>query len=160
MTTKEKPKRVPTSLRVISEMLESAKKNCMKAHGRVTPYGSPDEGCNTTQELSDLVAKKAEIIKKISKRIEDEAVKKFGKEYGLIIVPLCRRNSSSGDDRLEIDLKVKKFPGCEKEIAAFERECESYRADMKKFEDWHMEALQAVAKKEEFPALPEVTKAK
>ena len=155
--TEDKKKRVPTSLRVIAEMYESAKENCLKAHCRVDSWGKPTMSMNNSPEERALMAAKDCVIDTLSKIIESEAVKKFGKEYGLIVVPLCHRSTtSSGEDRLHIDLKVKRFPGCEKEIKAAEEETRRFKDDLAKIEQWHMDALQAIAKKEELPALPDI----
>ena len=151
----DKPKRVPTSLRVVAEMYETAKQNCMKKHGRTTSYGSVDASKNRSPENCAFIEAKEKIITKVSEEIEAEVIKKYSK-YGIISVPLCHRRSDSGDDRLHIDLKMKKFPGCEKEQGALDAANKRYISDMKDIEKWHMDALQAVAKKEELPALPEI----
>lgn len=156
MTIKETKKRVPVSLRVITEMYETAKTNCMKTHGRVTDYGNVDINCNRTDERKRLDEAKELVIKKISSDIENYAVKTYTK-YGVIIVPECHRSSSSGSDRLRIDLKVKEFPECKSELKACLEEAERFKSDMKKIEEWHMKALQSLAKKEDLPSLPETT---
>lgn len=128
----------------------------MKAHGRVTDYGSVDINRNQTVERKKLDEAKELVIKKISSEIENYAVKTYSK-YGIIIVPECHRSPSSGSDRLRVDLKVKEFPECKHEMKECLDETERFKSDMKKIEEWHMKALQSLAKKEDLPSLPETT---
>jgi hypothetical protein len=120
-------------------------------------YGSADTNCDITEAKKALDTKKTEIIKKISEEIQEYAIKKYTK-YGLIIVPLCHRNDTSGEDRLEIDLKVKIFPEAKDEIEAKEKSDAACKRDMKAVDEWYFKALQAVALKEELPEVPVFSK--
>ncbi len=154
MTTE---KRKSPSIRALEELYEIIKKKCATVHGRLTSYGSVDFSEDQTEEKKALDAKKEEIIKKISKEIEEYVIKKYS-QYGIISVPLCHRRSSDGEDRLEIDLKVKEFPEAKKEIEAKKKSDEACKRDMKAVENWYFEALKAVALKEELPAVPEFSR--
>lgn len=153
----EKPKRKSASIRALEEMHELARVNCMKVHKRINKWGSVDPKVDRTEEMCALYRAKRDVIKKISTEVEQYVVEKY-KKHGIIVVPLCHRSSSNGDDRLEIDLKVKEFPECKKEIEAHRKSVEAYEADMKKIDDWHFQALQAVARKEDLPEIPQLSK--
>lgn len=106
-----------------------------------------------TEAHEKLKSSKDAIIKKISKEVEDYCVKKYA-EYGVIIVPVCHRSSSNGEDRLEIDLKVKKFVGTEKELAAVLAVEKEFYEHMKSIDDWYYGALKAIAAREDLPEPP------
>lgn len=146
-------KRKSTSIRALEEIHGILKEKCCKTHGRVTKWGNPDQTCDQTDQRIALDMKKSEAIKKVSKEIEDYAVKKYP-QHGIMIVPLCHR-SEKGDDRLEIDLKMKEFPDAKQEIIAKAESDAAYTRDMKAIDDWYFKALQSVALKEELPEVPE-----
>lgn len=151
-------KRKTPSIRALEELHSLITTNCLKTHFKVSEHGSIGACYDTSPEKQKLDSKKSEIIKKISKEIEEYVIKKY-QEYGIISVPVCRRSSSDGEDRLEIDLKVKKFPGAEKEIAAKEKAEAAYQKDLKAIDDWHFKALQSIAlKQENLPEIPEFSR--
>ena len=147
-------KRKSPSIRALEELHQLVKEKCHSAHGYEQSYRGSDSYVDSTTESKNLAEAKHKVIEKISKEIEEYAVKTYTK-YGVIVVPLCHRKDTSGDDRLEIDLKVKSFPEVTKEIAAKEKADAAYKADIKKVEEWYFKALQAVALKEELPKVPE-----
>jgi hypothetical protein len=151
-------KRKSPSIRALEELHNILKTECCKVHGRMSRYGSVDIDCDFTDENKALIIKKSEIIKTISKEIEEYAIKKYTK-YGLIVVPLCHRSSKEdGEDRLEIDLKVKTFPEAITEIEAKQKSDAACKRDMKAVDDWYFKALQAVALKEELPEVPQFSR--
>jgi hypothetical protein len=153
----EKVKRKSPSIRALEELHDIIKEKCLRVHGRVTSYGSIDRSCNTSSERTQFESAKQKIIKKISKELEEYAIKKYS-QYGLISVPVCHRSSSSGDDRLEIDLKMKQFPEAQAESEAFENAEKLYQADLKAVDEWYFQALQSVALKEDLPEVPVFSK--
>jgi hypothetical protein len=149
-------KRKSTSIRALEELHDHLTNKCKVEHGKMKVDGHNCYNGDYTKETTDLKAAKEKIIKKISKEIEEYAIKKYT-DYGLIIVPVCHRRSSDGEDRLEIDLKVKTFIGVEKEIEAKAKADAAYARDMVKVETWFFDALKSVALKEELPEMPEFT---
>jgi hypothetical protein len=144
-------RKTPIRVATLESVVETLGRQLTKLHYRTRHYGSEDT-CND-QETKALESAKADLINKISKEIEEYAVKKYEK-YGIIIVPLCRRKDASGDDRLNLDLKMKVFPGLDNLFKAKEARELAYKADLKKLEEWYTAALKALLKREELPEYP------
>jgi hypothetical protein len=144
-------KKKTPSIQALENIKEILIEQCRKAHYRARSY---DKIYDRSEELAALNKGKEEIIAKISKEIEEYAVRTY-KKYGVMVVPFCHRKTDDGPDRLEIDLKVKVFPELKDRIEAV-RKCESkYQTDLQRIDNWYYAALQAVTKREELPDVPE-----
>jgi hypothetical protein len=142
------------SLKAIDEMKDAMFQQCLKAHYKKETYHNSHVLVHQDQETESLEKAKEDLITKISKEVEEYAIKKYEK-YGLISVPICRRKSSDGADRLNIALKIRTFIGLEKEIEAKRVADAAFRVDLQKIDQWHFDALSAIASRESLPKPPE-----
>ena len=147
-------KRRSASLRALDEIHNTLIRKCKQAHKRINQYGG-DSNC--TEEKAAFDRAKDKVIDKISKEAEAYLIEKY-KKYGLVSVPVCHRSSSSGEDRLKIDIKITEFPECKVEVAAKKQADDLYEKDLKAIEQWHLDALTSIALKEELPAVPELSR--
>ena len=96
---------------------------------------------------------KEEVSKKIEKEIEAFAVEKY-KEYGLEVVPVCRRSSSYKDsDIVRPELRIRAFDRTAEN--EYQKVKDEMAAAQQKIEDWYFQSVQAVASQVDLPATPE-----
>jgi hypothetical protein len=147
----------PPSIRFLTELHDIALHKCQEKYKRVPRYGTYSPGCDLvdgSDPTKAYIEAKDDIIERVSKEIEEFAVKSY-KKYGVISVPTCHRKGVEGNDRLQVELKMTIFPEAAKEQRAKLEADAEYHNDMKRVEDWYQSALQAALRKEDFPPIPE-----
>ena len=140
------------SFRALEELKAIATSLCKKAF-HDSSY-SDSVGTPWTKEIHAEFDAKRAVVDRISKEIENYAVAKY-KEYGVTVVPVCKRSSSDGDDRLNVQLKVHAYPDCKKQIADAELVRTEYADSLKSISVWYFRALKAVAEREALPEIPQ-----
>jgi hypothetical protein len=145
-----------TGLKALEQLKSALRKKCIGKYCATEDYTGNNKyvvHCHSPDH-DVLERKKQEIITKVSTAVERWAVSQFP-EYGVISVPTCHRKQDAGEDRLEIELKIKKYPELEKfqhkvDVINFEMD-----AALKSIDDWYIAALKAATSGEDQPSPPE-----
>jgi hypothetical protein len=152
--------RTTPSLKALSEIKEALVAQLKNKYSANSSYNWTEYVFfANTPTHEELAQAKHALIEKVSSEVESYVVRNYGK-YGIISVPICHRSSSEGHDRLEIDLKMKEFPGTKSLQDKVNQIDAQFKADMKSIDSWYFSALRAVAAKDSLPEPPNFTKDK
>ena len=140
------------SFRALNELKTIAIEWCKKAyhdHSYGDSFDTP-----RTEEVCGLDTAKKLILKRISREIEEYAVRQY-KNYGIKIVLVCNRSNISGDNRLNVQLEVQQYPELIKQQELVDKVITEYRAARESVDTWYYDALKAIAQREALPEIPE-----
>jgi hypothetical protein len=136
------PKSKVASIRALQELKGIVEER--RSHKFSPAVGLAEKACSKI---------KSDLSLQIEKEIEEYAVEKY-KQYGIEVVPVCRRSSNYKDsDIVRPELRLRIFD--QSAEVAYRKVIEDNANASKVIDDWYFQAVQAVASQVDLPPTPE-----
>lgn len=139
-------------------ILQLSKEICEYAEKKYKPYGITQVDVCKKESIGPdrLIINLTADLGPISREITAYALKKY-KDYNLLDIPTCHRTAPV-NGKLDIQIKVRAFPGNEDIILADEQNEKDYQEALAQIDAWYFDALKCIARKAELPDTPSFMK--